>query len=247
MDDYPDGFFGGPGSIEPWARPVDDGAGGVSIYYSRDRNFKDNTLPAEFTLSVRNFDGATMTTRTDLNTSGLGLDPANFAVITTGASDPAGDDHLIFFVEDRFSRGIGGGPSSGLAARFRRWPKMQAGGTFSPMDFTPTHTIDTGFDTDARIFGGTPKGATADVAIYIEQGGHLYYNEYSSKSDTWKDAAEYIVDNDSSADAIGPTVTSFRTFDPPELQTDGEMARAITWWLRFDRDGDLRLHARVHK
>ena len=248
MDDFPDGSLtsGGPNALEGIVRVLDDGDGGVVTYYSRDRNFKDPMLAPAPTLSARRFDGTTMTTRVDLNSPGLNLDPGNFTALTAGDGDPAGDWHLLFFGEDRLAT-FQGTPVSSIANRFRRFPKLQAGDPFDPMSYSEIQTVDANLPIDSDVFAGTFQGSTSNVGIYIEQGGHIYYNEYNAQKNTWLDASEHIVDNDSSNDAISPAVSNYRSFVPPDSASSGELSKAITWWLRLDLDGDLRLHARVRK
>ena len=108
------------------------------------------------------------------------------------------------------------------------------------------HTVDTGQSTDSAIMAGTSQGGGGKLAIYLLQGGHLYYNEYTASSDSWLDAGDYIVDNDSEIDALLGQVNSFERYLTPEGLGVGETAGALAFWFRFDPDGSIRIHLRIH-
>lgn len=235
------------GQIEDATATMDDGDGGVVTYYLQDVNYDPlNPWIMDWRLRARDYNGVTMSGALDLNSSGLHVVQGEVTAMTAGTEDPDGSIHLIFFDEDRYAT-TGGNPASSIAARFRRFDKLDGSTSFTINRFGMIHTIDTRQSVDAMAFAGTSAGGTGNVAIYMEQGGHIFYNEYTASTDMWKDAASYIVDNDSAVDANNPMVTGFRPYLPPDLMLSGETAGALVFWTRFDPvDGDDRLFLRIH-
>ncbi|MCZ6691481.1 MAG: hypothetical protein O7H41_17975 [Planctomycetota bacterium] len=248
VDDFPNGGLQPMPNVIPiqdLVHALDDGQGGAVIYYVRDLNFKLPAVDRDLRLYARHYDGISMSMPIDLNSPGLQMTGGEFTALTRGTEDPAGSRHLLFFAEDRYATS-GGFPASSIASRFVRFDKLGAGDTFGSQQFGQIHTVDTGQSADALTVGGTSRGGTGRVAVYIQQGGHLYYNEYNPSSDSWLDAGDYIVDNNSETDALLGLVTSFERYLTPGGLGVGETAGALVFWFRFDPDGAIRIHLRIH-
>ncbi|MCZ6690905.1 MAG: hypothetical protein O7H41_15045 [Planctomycetota bacterium] len=248
LGDFQQGVFFSSNDINARTEVLDNGNGGAVVYYWRDQDWTpdpfDTTIP-NLRLKGRNFDGLSVSGELDLNTLGLQI-RGDLRALTLGREDPAGAVHLVFFLEDRRSVSAGQ-PASSIALRAIRFDKLDTTTPFTAMQFGQIHTVDTGQGVDASFNNITTSGgSSAGAAIYISQGGHLYYNEYTRSNDRWRDAADLIVDNDSGENSFFRQVRAFDSFAPPEGNFEGETARALIFWRRNDSDGDRRLFVRIH-